>query len=231
MDESQLLKQQGFLVLKKIGEGSYGQIFAVHDPQIGIVAAKVMKNEDFLENEWNISGPLSQGPPHIRKFVVNFYLAQRFDRFTVILMDYCNMGTLFDLINTQQDLPIPVIRKIMKQILTGLSYIHSKGIIHRDIKGGNILLHSPPGSGKVILKIADFGEAIMQQHVGEEMMMDKAGTYAYMPPELLLADQNLLIKADEKIDVWAAGMLLYQLFTRSFPFNPHNENEIMMFEK
>ncbi|KAA6385351.1 MAG: hypothetical protein EZS28_019122, partial [Streblomastix strix] len=135
--------------------------------------------------------------------------------------------TLFDLIKTQKDIPIPMIRVIMRQILQGLSYIHSKGIIHRDIKGGNILMHSPTGSGRVILKIADFGEIKnAQNNLQQSIFMSQRGTPAYMAPDLILANANNLTKADSKVDIWSLGMLLYQITTHTFPYNPHNEYEI-----
>ncbi|KAA6359310.1 MAG: hypothetical protein EZS28_045163, partial [Streblomastix strix] len=133
-------------------------------------------NEDFDMNEWDIAGALSMNPYQISPFIVRNILAKQFDKMTVILMQYCNIGTLFDLVKTGINLPIAMIRVIMKQILQGLSDIHSKRIIHRDIKGGNILMHCPPGSGKVICKISDFGTAKQKkQGIQNSMLMSKRG--------------------------------------------------------
>ncbi|KAA6381918.1 MAG: hypothetical protein EZS28_022555, partial [Streblomastix strix] len=136
---------------------------------------------------------------------------------------FANLGTLFDLIKTQKDVPLPMIRVIMRQILEGLSFIHSKNIIHRDIKGGNIMMHSLPGSGKVILKIADFGEVKQIQNSSQNQMIVSArGTPAYIAPELQLG----IGKANVKVDVWSLGMLLYQIVTHTFPFDPLSDKEI-----
>ncbi|KAA6364676.1 MAG: putative CAMK family protein kinase, partial [Streblomastix strix] len=187
-------------------------------------------NEDFDMNEWDSAGILSQDRSQISPFIVRNILAKQFDKMTVILLEYSNLGTLVDLINTQKDLPIPMIRVILRQILQGLSYIHSKGIIHRDIKGGNILMHSPPGSGRVILKIADFGEMKNAQNdLQKSIYMSQRGTNAYMAPDLFLANANNVTKADSKVDMWSLGMLLYQITTHTFPYNPHNEYEIQQF--
>ncbi|KAA6308589.1 MAG: hypothetical protein EZS28_056658, partial [Streblomastix strix] len=70
--------------------------------------------------------------------------AEAFDRNAIILMDYANMKNLDMLIETKKDIPIPIIRAVMRQTLEGLSLIHEKGIIHGNIKGQNILLHCPP---------------------------------------------------------------------------------------
>ncbi|KAA6366289.1 MAG: hypothetical protein EZS28_038184, partial [Streblomastix strix] len=122
----QLLKSQGFQIFKKIGHGTFGQLFLVHHPNLEeeFVAAKVIMNEDFDINEWDSAGILSKDRSQISPFIVRNILAKQFDKMTVILLEYSNLGTLFDLIKTQKDLPIPMIRVIMIQILQGLSYIH-----------------------------------------------------------------------------------------------------------
>ncbi|KAA6382553.1 MAG: putative serine/threonine-protein kinase unc-51 [Streblomastix strix] len=133
-------------------------------------------------------------------------------------MEYSNSGTLFDLIKTNKNLPIPMIRVIMRQILQGLSYIHSKGLIHRDIKGGNILLHNPIGSGRVILKIADFGVAKTKTGNGVNIQVTVIGTEPYMAPEFILGDGQEKVNADAKVDIWSLGILLYKILTHEFPF-------------
>ncbi|KAA6400840.1 MAG: hypothetical protein EZS28_003636 [Streblomastix strix] len=198
----QLLESQGFQIFKKIGHGAFGQVFLVHHPDLEeeFVAAKVIMNEDFDMNEWNATGILSQDRSQISPFIVQNILAKYFDKMTVILMEYSNLGTLFDLIKTMKNIPIPIIRVIMRQILQGLSYIHSKGIIHRDIKGNNILMHSPTGSGRVILKIADFGlMKNAQNDLQQSLIMSQRGTDAYMAPDLYLANANNVTKADSKV--------------------------------
>ncbi|KAA6373250.1 MAG: hypothetical protein EZS28_031223 [Streblomastix strix] len=75
-------------------------------------------------------------------------------------MEYANMMTL-DIIAKQSDITLPTftLKALMKQILEGMRAFHSSGLVHRDIKFDNILLHSPPGSGRVHAKISDFGFA------------------------------------------------------------------------
>ncbi|KAA6356028.1 MAG: hypothetical protein EZS28_048445, partial [Streblomastix strix] len=97
-----------------------------------------------------------------------------------------------------------------------------------DIKGHNILFHSPLGSGLVFVKIADLGLVKIQQNALMSTKMTVAGTFPYMSPEVMLQNSKD-VKADAKVDVWAAGILFYQLFTQEFPFDSSTPQSIMMF--
>ncbi|KAA6363411.1 MAG: hypothetical protein EZS28_041062, partial [Streblomastix strix] len=171
MEESKLLESEGFQVIKQIGCGSFGRVFQVQHQAVGVVAAKVIRNEDFDEKEWEIAVMIQSDPPNIRPFKIQYIAAKNFETYTVMLMEYCNTGNLIDIIRTMKDLPIFIIRVIMIQILEGLKYIHSKGIVHRDIKGGNILLHNPSGSGRIILKITGFLEVKIMNKIDNAAFM------------------------------------------------------------
>ncbi|KAA6385007.1 MAG: putative CAMK protein kinase [Streblomastix strix] len=229
MEESNFLRQNGYLVLKSIGHGTFGNVFLIQNPELNIVVAKMMHNEDFDENEWNVGQVLAQEPPQICPFFIRNITKKQINMYTIIFMEYANLESVYDLIDTDKDLPIPMVRVIMKQILQGLSYIHSKGIIHRDIKPSNVLLHNPSGTERVILKIADFGSAITQKNLGESMLMDSVGAIAYAAPEFQTLDNNQQAMADEKLDIWSLGLLFYRLLTHSFPFNPNSQIESQKF--
>ncbi|KAA6375241.1 MAG: putative Phosphoenolpyruvate carboxylase kinase 1 [Streblomastix strix] len=232
MEETRLLESQGFQIFKTIGHGSFGQVFLVYHPELNVVAAKVMKNENFLETEWDAAGIFQSDPPQIRPFIINNILAKKFDTMTVILIELANLGNLQSLLDTNIIIPLPIVRAIMKQLLEGLKFIHSKKIIHRDIKPANILLHNPPGSGRVICKIADFGEMKVKSLADHSTYMGVAGTLVYMPPEIFLGNENEQKKADEKIDVWSLGILVYQTVTHTFPFiTPTNQAIYQFMEK
>ncbi|KAA6393125.1 MAG: hypothetical protein EZS28_011345 [Streblomastix strix] len=97
--------------------------------------------------------------------------------------------------------------------------MHEKGLIHRDIKESNIFLHTPLGSNRVYIKIADFGLVKVQKKALSSTMISFAGTLQYQPPEFLLADESAdEILGDAKIDVWAAGIILYRLASKCYPF-------------
>ncbi|KAA6359409.1 MAG: hypothetical protein EZS28_045064 [Streblomastix strix] len=91
MEDSKLLESEGFQVLKTLGSGAQGNVFLVHQQQLGFLAAKVMKNDFFDTTEWDIAGILSKDPPQTCPFIIRNIAAKQFDKSTIILMDYANM--------------------------------------------------------------------------------------------------------------------------------------------
>ncbi|WP_052389669.1 serine/threonine-protein kinase [Belnapia moabensis] len=125
-----------------------------------------------------------------------------------IIMELVEGGSLKSLLDTGEKLPLPRIVQLMTQLLDGLGYSHAKGVVHRDIKPANLML-TPSGT----LKIADFGIARLENssitHIGTMM-----GTPAYMAPEQLRGET-----VDQRADLWAAGVVLYQLLSGEKPFS------------
>ncbi|SDB72024.1 serine/threonine-protein kinase [Belnapia rosea] len=124
-----------------------------------------------------------------------------------IIMELVEGGSLKGLLDTGERLPLPRVVQLMTQLLDGLGYSHARGVVHRDVKPANLML-TPSGT----LKIADFGIARLENssmtHVGTMM-----GTPAYMAPEQLRGEP-----VDQRADLWAAGVVLYQLLSGEKPF-------------
>jgi serine/threonine-protein kinase len=124
-----------------------------------------------------------------------------------IVMELVEGGSLKDRLDRKERFPVPEIVRIMEQVLAALAYSHARGVVHRDIKPGNIML-----SGDGTVKMADFGIARLENssmtQVGTVM-----GTPSYMAPEQLRGET-----VDARADIWAAGVMLYQLLTGEKPF-------------
>ncbi|KAA6394168.1 MAG: putative Serine/threonine-protein kinase/endoribonuclease ire-1 [Streblomastix strix] len=128
-------------------------------------------------------------------------------------MEYANMKTL-NIIAKQPKISLPTftLRALMKQILIGVQTFHQFGFIHRDIKCDNILLNSPPGSGRVHIKISDFGLLMKESQIMEKK---QAGTFLYMSPEQF----HKQALTTQKVDIYALGITFYRLIAHNYPVN------------
>lgn len=124
-----------------------------------------------------------------------------------IVMELIEGGSLNHRLSERNHLGIKEIADIMSQVLEALEYSHSRGVVHRDVKPANVMLTR---DGKV--KLADFGIARF-----ENSSLTQSGTImgtpAYMAPEQLIGE-----KVDARSDIWAAGVMFYQLLTGRRPF-------------
>ncbi|KAA6395170.1 MAG: hypothetical protein EZS28_009305 [Streblomastix strix] len=157
-----------------IGKGGFGRVFEVWRSGTGVIGAKVMKEEDFETKEWR----------------VGFQLTKKFKSICIevpFCIDVLDSDSHFD--------------GVCEDEVEGVRLMHEKGIIHRfrDIKGQNILLHSPPGSVLIILKIADFGLIKEQKQVEQSTLMTVAGTMPLMSSEMLMGTEDGEVKADSKV--------------------------------
>lgn len=108
-------------------------------------------------------------------------------------------------------------KNLFKQLLTGISHLHSKRVIHRDIKGSNLLI-----SNNGVLKIADFGLARKMKPINNQEDNDYTNrviTLWYRPPELLLGTTDY----GREVDMWGVGCLLVELFTKKAIFQAPDE--------
>lgn len=129
------------------------------------------------------------------------------DNITYIVMRYVNTGTLADRMK-RGDLSYEMILRITQQVAAALDYAHQQGIIHRDLKPDNIFIDS---QGDAIL--GDFGIAQIREGTQELTGSAIVGTPAYMSPE-----QGQGEKLDGRSDVYALGVILFELFTGAPPY-------------
>ena len=127
-----------------------------------------------------------------------------------IVMDYCDKGSLYGYLHNPQKFVTPFkVLKWMSECAKGLVFLHSRNIIHRDIKSGNLLIDEG-GS----IKLGDFGLSRLHSSVSTGGMMSLVGTYPFMAPELLDGSP----KYSAAVDVYSFGIVMWECLTRREPF-------------
>ena len=137
-------------------------------------------------------------------------------KFSPIIHRICKGGELFDEIIEKGHFSEKDAAVIMKQLLSCLTYCHSKNIVHRDIKPENILLESNKDFNQI--KVIDFGISVVKEP--DAMIKESIGTPYYIAPEVWKKSYN------EKCDVWSAGVIMYILLSGTPPFNAATDAEM-----
>ncbi|KAI3632417.1 hypothetical protein MIR68_009523 [Amoeboaphelidium protococcarum] len=134
-----------------------------------------------------------------------------------MLMEYVSGGSIASLVARQGPLNMELCRSYASQIVNGLIYLHEQGIIHRDIKGANILVTSDD-----IIKISDFGVSKLVDQVGVDQRCSVKGSVFWMCPELVT--RNYLTT---KVDVWSLGCVVIEMATGRRPWMPLDPMQAM----
>ncbi|CAB3243746.1 unnamed protein product [Arctia plantaginis] len=211
MDINKRFKSHNLTVLKTVGKGTYGNVYLCKrkDNTLTIVKEielniKFQDHEQDIINEINILSCLN----HVN--IIKFYSYYNTDNHVMISMEYASSGNLAEYMYKRSPklLQQQEILFYYCQVLLGVDYIHSKNIIHRDLKAENILLTGKCG---VVVKIGDFG--ISKMLASAKKTSTVIGTPYYLAPELCEGKPY-----DNKSDVWALGCLLYEMCTHKRAF-------------
>lgn len=195
----------------QIGSGSYGAVYmgmlsagrlvAVKEVRISSkkkdALAQVKKEVDFLRSVTH---------PNI----VQYFGCRNKGGMMYVFMEFATGGSLTSLVKKFGRLQEPVVGMYAQQILTGLSYLHSKGIVHRDIKGDNILIDSCG-----VAKLADFGCSKLladMANTGEEGCGTLIGSPYWMAPEVIRSEAY-----GTKADIWSVGCTVVEMLNGGEP--------------
>jgi serine/threonine protein kinase len=129
-----------------------------------------------------------------------------------LVMEFIPGGSLHKLIRSETPLTTGEALEIVRQVASALDYAHSNGIVHRDIKPGNILLGNDPVRKRRVMKVTDFGIA----RISSQTMTTTGvamGTPTYMAPEQIKG-----LKVDAKADQFSLGVVAYEILGRRLPF-------------
>lgn len=221
--------REKYEILAVLGSGSFGEVREVRvkafPDKLRAVKITERQENDGSEKAQKKSDSLSMFRREVDLLrslkhpnIVRVWDVYETAHYFYVVMDLCRGGELFDMINELDRLPENDTAVIAKQLLGGIDYMHSKSVMHRDIKAENVLLTE--WSATAVVKIIDFGIAAKFQR-GE--MFDKiSGSPQYMAPELVGQ------RYDYRVDMWAFGILMYFTLYGRYPFDGNNVREILL---
>ncbi len=212
-----------------LAKGSYGEVYeATSGNQVYAIKVFNFKKEGSQENmqaEINAYGIVSHDPL-CQDYIVCMYEAFRGSKYTgVIILEYMRGGDLSSYItnrgNRHSGVPLYNLVFLMRDLLAGLAFIHSKGLAHRDIKPGNVMANSD----HKIFKIGDMGASC-----GSSLMRCTSfATFPWLSPELARDVKNsqytcvksISVNKAQKGDIWAMGMIFWEMAfgEDKFPIN------------
>ncbi|MCB0358609.1 MAG: serine/threonine protein kinase [Bdellovibrionales bacterium] len=208
-------------VVKCLGTGSMGMVYACRHRELSghLVAMKVLfaevARDAVAAQRFRNEIVASYGVSHPN--VVRAYEYFRDGDLIAFTMEYIDGGDLADRIGTDDPITVPEIVRMLTQMCSGVQAIHDAGIVHRDLKPENILLTQ---SGDI--KITDFGIARCGQGPRLTEHNGVVGTIDYVSPEYLEQGQ-----VDTRSDIYALGVLAYELITGEAPFKGKSMIETM----
>ncbi|QLQ82195.1 hypothetical protein HG537_0G04500 [Torulaspora globosa] len=202
-----------------LGEGGFARCFQIRDDSGKIFAAKTVaklsikteKTRKKLLSEIQIHKSMRH--PNIVQFIDCFE-----DETNVyILLEICPNGSLMELLKKRKTLTEPEVRFFTTQICGAIKYMHSRRVIHRDLKLGNIFFDK-----NYNLKIGDFGLAAVLAN-DRERKYTVCGTPNYIAPEVLMGKHS---GHSYEVDIWSIGVMIYALLIGKPPFQAKDVNTI-----
>ena len=202
-----------YVLGKCLGKGGFGAVFeATHGETGQRVAIKLLHGSKEMEPEIQ------------NRFVREVALLQRLEHDNIVRVFegglhegsiYCAMelvdsGTLKDVLGVRHELPWREAAEVALQVCHGLHHAHQRGCVHRDLKPANLYL-----SQDGIVKIGDLGLARDLENSRLTASGQTVGTWRYMPPEQITAQENI----DGRLDLYALGCILFQMVAGQVPFD------------
>lgn len=202
--------------VNQVGEGTYGKVYKARNVVTGaFVALKRLRMESEKEGfpitamrEMRLLQSLEN------ENIVSLMEIMVENRNIYMVFEYADHDLTGLLANPDIKLSEANCKDIFGQLCQGVSYLHSRRIIHRDIKGSNLLIDR-----QGTLKIADFGLARKMKTVNSRDYTNRVITLWYRPPELLLGTTDY----GREVDMWGIGCLLIELFTKQALFQAQDE--------
>lgn len=208
-------------ILGELGRGGMASVYLAHDIALDRkVAIKVMSPAlldgegaaERFKREARTAGALSH--PHI----IPIHAVKENGDLLYFVMKYVDGRSLDSVIATHKTLPIPMVVQILFEVASALAYAHRAGVVHRDVKPGNIMIDR---DGWAV--VTDFGIAKVVQEQGLTMTGTAVGTPAYMSPEQCMAKE-----VSGRSDQYSLGIVGFHMLTGHVPFSADSLMEMFL---
>ncbi|XP_073904577.1 inhibitor of nuclear factor kappa-B kinase subunit epsilon isoform X5 [Castor canadensis] len=208
-----------------LGQGATASVYKARNKKSGeLVAVKVFNTASYLrplevqEREFEVLRKLNH-----QNIVKLFAVEETGGRQKVLVMEYCSSGSLLSVLESPENafgLPEDEFLVVLRCVVAGMNHLRENGIVHRDIKPGNIM-RLVGEEGQSIYKLTDFGAA--RELDDDEKFISVYGTEEYLHPDMY--ERAVLRKPQQKafgvaVDLWSIGVTLYHAATGSLPFVP-----------
>ena len=215
-----------YAVLRVLGEGGMGVVYLARDIHTGLdVVVKAVRSE--LAHRDDVRArTLAEGRAlaqidhpnvvHLRAVAVegpHLYLVMQYiegESLDRIIARHVQQG---------EPMPVDVALGIFRQVASGVGAAHGEGVIHRDLKPANVLLRKKDK----VAKVTDFGIALVPSDTSRPQTRGILGSLWYMSPEQVTGRRDL----DQRVDVYALGIMLYQMLVGRVPFDAKSDYDIM----
>lgn len=217
-----------YVVKKKMGNGTFGDVFKIEQKDSQkIFAAKISpikinnnenkQNENAI-NEYEILKLINH--PNIIKFYDAFEIeCKENEKLFVIILEYCSNGSMLEYVNNRKFKNKTEKKKMMKDIITAVFFLHEMNIAHCDLKLENIMIDE-----NFNIKLIDFG---LSKNFSGKYNKRIVGSPAYAAPELFINKKKVDFF---KADIWSLGVVLYAMSERKLPYKNIHETLKIDFE-
>src|SRR5437588_6239936 len=203
----------GYTIKRGVGRGGFGEVYYAVSDGGKEVALKLVRGNQEVELR-GMAQCLNLKHPHLVSLYDMKTDAQG-DHWVV--MEYISGEPLNVVLNRHpQGLPHELAQQWFVALAKAVGYLHDHGIVHRDLKPGNIFLENG------VLKVGDYGLSKFMSCSQRTAQTQSVGTVHYMAPEISTGNYN------KQIDIYAAGIILYEMLTGHVPFEGESAGEILM---
>lgn len=209
-----------YRILEEIGRGGMGVVYKAEDPRLERLVAvktlppKLLRNKEALRRflrEAKVAAKLDH--PHI----IPIYDVGEDNGIYYMVMEYLEGTTLRDWMEVRPEIDVKKSLAMFTQIAKALDYAHQRKVVHRDIKPDNIMVVS-----NEMIKVMDFGIAVMDDRHSVTQPGAVVGTIAYISPEQAKGKQ-----ADIRSDIYSLGIVLFEFLTGQLPFHAETPSQML----